>query len=121
MAHHPVDQHVGQRLRIRRALLGMSQADLANAVGLTFQQVHKYECGTNRMSARRLWQCSQILDVPVSYFFDDLPSDVTKAAKARISHGGQDRLTLESARRLSELPERERRAVHGLIKSLAAK
>ncbi|MHC4109069.1 MAG: hypothetical protein ACYSTY_13400, partial [Planctomycetota bacterium] len=67
------------------------------------------------------WQFSQALDVPVSYFFDDLPSDVANAASLPVSHAGQDRLTLESARLLAELPERERRAVHSLIKGLTAK
>lgn len=67
---NPVDAHVGGRLRLRRALIGMSQEKLAEAVGLTFQQVQKYERGTNRVSASRLYQFSKILDVPVSYFFD---------------------------------------------------
>ena len=70
---HPVDIHVGSRVRLRRRLLGMSQTDLGKALGLTFQQVQKYERGANRISASRLYQLSQILGVPVSYFFDDMP------------------------------------------------
>ncbi len=66
----PVDVHVGQRLRVRRSLQGMSQEKLANAINLTFQQVQKYERGTNRISAGRLYQFSKILDVPISYFYD---------------------------------------------------
>ena len=66
----PVDVHVGQRLRVRRSLLGLSQEKLAEAIGLTFQQIQKYERGMNRISAGRLYQFSRILDVPVAYFFE---------------------------------------------------
>ena len=69
---HPVDAHVGNRVRLRRTLLGMNQTQLGEALGLTFQQVQKYERGFNRIGASRLWQLSQILDVPVSFFFDEL-------------------------------------------------
>lgn len=65
-----LDRHVGKRLRVRRALLGISQEKLADAIGLTFQQIQKYERGTNRISASRLYQFSQILDVPVTYFYE---------------------------------------------------
>lgn len=65
-----MDIHVGQRIRVRRALLGLSQEKLAEAIGITFQQVQKYERGTNRVSAGRLFQLSSILEVPISYFFD---------------------------------------------------
>lgn len=68
---NPVDVHVGDRLRSRRNLLGVSQERLADAVGITFQQVQKYERGTNRISASRLWQFSKILNVSISYFFED--------------------------------------------------
>jgi transcriptional regulator with XRE-family HTH domain len=67
-----VDVHVGQRLRVRRSLLGLSQEKLAEAIGLTFQQVQKYERGMNRISAGRLYQFSKILDVPVAYFYEQL-------------------------------------------------
>lgn len=67
-----LDQHVGKRLRLRRALLGMSQEKLADRIGLTFQQIQKYERGTNRISASRLYQFSQILDVPVTYFYEQV-------------------------------------------------
>ncbi|MCB1556088.1 MAG: helix-turn-helix transcriptional regulator [Alphaproteobacteria bacterium] len=67
---NPVDVHVGIRIRMRRSLLGISQEKLAEAVNLTFQQIQKYERGTNRVSASRLYQFSKILDVPVSYFFE---------------------------------------------------
>lgn len=73
---HPVDVHVGTRLRQRRSLLGISQTKLGESVGLTFQQVQKYERGSNRVSSSRLFEFAQILDVPVSYFFDELPHNV---------------------------------------------
>ena len=67
---HPIDIHVGSRVRLRRNMLGLSQEKLAEAFGLTFQQVQKYERGTNRISASRLLEMSRALDVPVSFFFD---------------------------------------------------
>src|SRR5260370_8594786 len=73
---HPVDVHVGARMRQRRTLLGMSQAKLGNAVGLPFQQIQKYERGFNRIGSSRLFEFAKVLDVPVSYFFDEMPSNV---------------------------------------------
>jgi transcriptional regulator with XRE-family HTH domain len=71
----PVDVHVGNRIRARRLFLGMNQESLANALGLTFQQVQKYEGGANRVSASRLSAMAEILGVPISYFFGDLRPD----------------------------------------------
>src|SRR3982751_1631732 len=68
---NPIDVHVGARVRLRRTLLGLSQEKLGEAIGLTFQQVQKYERGANRIGASRLYQLSRVLDVPVSFFFDD--------------------------------------------------
>jgi transcriptional regulator with XRE-family HTH domain len=70
---NPVDQHVGSRVRLRRMLLGMSQERLGDSMGLTFQQVQKYEKGVNRIGASRLFQISKILDVPVQFFFEEAP------------------------------------------------
>ena len=70
----PVDVHVGARLRLRRNLIGMSQEQLGKASGLTFQQIQKYERGANRMGASRLYQIAQILNVPVGWFFEDMPA-----------------------------------------------
>ena len=72
---NPIDVHVGSRIRMRRLLLGMNQETLANALGLTFQQVQKYEGGANRVSASRLSAMAEILGVPISYFFGDLRAD----------------------------------------------
>ena len=73
-AINPTDKHVGSRLRMRRLMLDMSQTDIANALGVTFQQVQKYEKGTNRISASRLQHLSQILQVPVPFFFENGPA-----------------------------------------------
>ena len=69
---NPIDVHVGRRLRLRRTLLGMSQERLGQLLGLTFQQIQKYERGVNRIGSSRLYELGQILDVPVSFFFDDM-------------------------------------------------
>lgn len=74
---HPVDKIVGARIRIRRREVKLSQDDLAKALGLTFQQVQKYEKGGNRVSASKLYETAKILQVPISFFFDDLPDPVT--------------------------------------------
>ena len=84
----PVDVHVGSRVRLRRTLLGMSQDKLGKALSLTFQQIQKYERGANRIGSSRLYKLSQILDVPVSFFFDDMPSEVTGKAMG-MSEGGK--------------------------------
>jgi transcriptional regulator with XRE-family HTH domain len=82
-AINPTDKHVGSRLRMRRLMLGMSQTDVADALGLTFQQLQKYEKGSNRISASRLQHLSQILQVPVPFFFEGAPaaSGVPHAAR----------------------------------------
>lgn len=85
MAGHPVDVHCGMRVRQRRTLLGMSQEKLGEAVGLTFQQIQKYERGANRMGGSRLYEFSKVLDVPVSYFFDEMPVNVL------VGRGGRSR------------------------------
>jgi transcriptional regulator with XRE-family HTH domain len=72
---HPVDIHVGVRLRQRRNLVGLSQNKLSDSVGLTFQQIQKYERGANRISSSRLFEFAKVLNVPVSYFFDEMPSN----------------------------------------------
>src|SRR5450755_4457071 len=85
---NPIDKHVGSRVRMRRLMLEMSQSKLADALGLTFQQVQKYEKGSNRISASRLQHLSQILEVPVPFFFEgapvasDVPPSVRGTAKA---------------------------------------
>lgn len=90
---NPVDIHVGARLRFRRNLVGMSQEQLGRATGLTFQQIQKYERGANRMGASRLFQIARILDVPVSWFFDEMTDGVTGASRPKgFGEGGQSQL-----------------------------
>ncbi len=72
----PIDIHVGGRIRLRRTLMGMSQERLGEALGLTFQQVQKYERGVNRVGASRLFDLSRVLDVSISFFFDDMPEPI---------------------------------------------
>ncbi|HYG89139.1 MAG TPA: helix-turn-helix transcriptional regulator [Azospirillum sp.] len=79
---NPIDVHVGARLRLRRTLLGLSQEKLGDAVGITFQQLQKYERGANRISASRLFNLAQVLDVSVSFFFDDMSASGTKSKAA---------------------------------------
>ncbi|MCP4392941.1 MAG: helix-turn-helix transcriptional regulator [Alphaproteobacteria bacterium] len=69
---NPIDIHVGERVRLRRTLLGISQEKLGKAIGLTFQQIQKYERGQNRIGASRLWSISKVLNVPVDFFFEDM-------------------------------------------------
>ena len=83
----PVDVHVGARLRRRRTLLGMNQTKLGDAIGVTFQQVQKYESGANRIAASRLFDLSRMFEVPVEYFFDDMPTAV--AASSPTQGGGK--------------------------------
>ncbi len=123
-----VDQHVGDRIRFRRTLLGMNQEKLGEGLGLSFQQVQKYEKGADRVSASRLFQISKILNVPVPYFFDKLPAD--SAAHARRLRGDgkaipantlTSRETLRLIRAYYGLPSPAlRKIVFRLIGSLAA-
>lgn len=78
---NPVDIHVGSRVRLRRTMIGLSQEKLGEALGITFQQVQKYEKGTNRIGASRLQEISKVLETPVSFFFEDAPGQDSAAAK----------------------------------------
>ncbi|QQP92007.1 helix-turn-helix transcriptional regulator [Skermanella sp. TT6] len=84
-----IDAHVGARLRLRRLLLGISQEKLGDALGLTFQQIQKYERGANRVGASRLYDMSRVLDVPVAYFFDDMPDETAAVMSTRLSGGSR--------------------------------
>lgn len=128
----PVDVHVGGRVRLRRTMLGMSQEKLGNAIGLTFQQVQKYERGTNRIGSSRLYELSKVLDVPVSFFFDDMPDDVSSTgangAMVNVGAGGAayetdtlaKRETLELVRAYYKIRNTKvRKRVFELAKALA--
>ena len=85
--NNAIDMHVGKRVRLRRTLLGMSQEQLGGELNITFQQVQKYERGGNRISSSRSWDISQILDVPVNYFFDDMSEITMKSSPRKVSQG----------------------------------
>ncbi|WP_165188350.1 helix-turn-helix domain-containing protein [Caulobacter soli] len=115
-----IDVYLGKRLRRRRRLLGLTQQQLAGAVGVRFQQIQKYECGANRISAARLWQLSEALEVPVGYFYDGLSDRAAKEA-ATESEGGEmfaRKETLDLVRAYYLLGERPRRRLLDLAKSL---
>jgi transcriptional regulator with XRE-family HTH domain len=107
---HPVDVHVGQRLRLRRKLAGLSQTELGEKIGVTFQQLQKYESGANRISASRLFDLSRVLDVPVSYFFDEMTENVSGAGKTEAALSDEPNLmakreTLELARAYTRIAD----------------
>lgn len=81
-APNPIDIHVGGRVRLRRTLIGLSQGELGDRLGLTFQQIQKYERGANRISASRIFDMARVLNVPVSFFFDDMPDELKKWSPA---------------------------------------
>jgi transcriptional regulator with XRE-family HTH domain len=92
----PIDIHVGQRMRLRRTMLGKSQDQMARALGVSFQQVQKYERGTNRISASRLFDVSRFLSVPVGYFFEDLTRDAVAARDEEVKvHFAADETEIE--------------------------
>ena len=111
----PIDVHVGHRVRMRRTLLGMSQTALGDALDLTFQQLQKYERGVNRISAGRRYELGQVLEVPVSYFFDGLSDDVAaprgvrKASKPVEKDPMLKRETLELVRAYYRIADPEAR------------
>ena len=84
---HPIDVHVGARVRLRRTLLGMTQTDLGDALDMSFQQVLKYEYGTNRISASRLYDLSRVFDVSIEHFFEDIPAEVAASSPAAKKSG----------------------------------
>ena len=105
---NPVDVHVGTRMRLRRTLLGLSQEKLGAAIGLTFQQVQKYERGANRISASRLFDLARILDVPVSFFFDDMPDAVQSSSPSAVITGTASATSDPVARATRTWPEMAR-------------
>lgn len=114
-----VDEHVGERIRARRTELGLTQEQLANSLGISYQQVQKYETGANRVSAGRVYEMAQKLQIDVSFFFEGLePTSLSEP----LEHGGKHRSTIEMVRNFAEIDDPAVRAsVTGLIKSLAGK
>jgi transcriptional regulator with XRE-family HTH domain len=118
---HPVDVHVGKRIRHRRWLVGMTQQQLAEKVGIKFQQIQKYETGMNRVSASRLWDISEALAVPVSFFFEGL-DNVHVDGKIDGNAPGdilKDKEALELVRSYYAIPETQRRRLFELARVLS--
>ena len=116
-----IDLHLGKRLRRRRRLLGLTQQQLASAVGVRFQQIQKYECGANRISAARLWELAEALEVPINYFYEGLEAEAADAANDAVKRSEQvlaRKETLDLVRAYYKLGERPRRRLLDLAKSL---
>ena len=115
---HPVDIHVGQRVRQRRWMVGMTQQQLGNQVGIKFQQIQKYETGTNRISASRLWDIAMALEVPVQFFFEGIEgaADMTEGAQGDMI---TDKEALELVRAYYTIPENQRRRLFELARVLS--
>ena len=116
-----IDIHLGRRLRRRRRLLGLTQQQLAGACGVRFQQIQKYECAANRMSAARLWQLAEVLEVPVSYFYEGLAQAQRRAQASEGEPGGEmfaRKETRDLIQAYYQLGERPRRRLLDLAKSL---
>ena len=112
-----VDAHVGARIRERRTAMGLTQENLASALEISYQQVQKYEAGTNRVSAGRLYEISRKLDVDVSYFYEELDPDQDVAP---LHHGGKSRAVIELVQNFAGITNPDLRAsINGLVKSLA--
>ena len=113
-----IDIHLGRRLRRRRRILGLTQQQLAAACGVRFQQIQKYECAANRMSAARVWQLADVLEVPVSYFYEGLGQDssIDKDPEPPEPHTGEETKDLIQA--FYSLSERPRQRLLELAKSL---
>ena len=118
---HPVDEHVGKRIRQRRWLVGMTQQQLAEHVGIKFQQIQKYETGANRVSASRLWDIASTLDVSINFFFDGLQAEkgVKIQSDAMPSDLMSDKEALDLVRSYYAIPENQRRRLFDLARVLS--
>jgi transcriptional regulator with XRE-family HTH domain len=112
---HPVDIHVGKRIRHRRWMVGMTQQQLAARVGIKFQQIQKYETGMNRVSASRLWEIAGTLDVPVSHFFEGLADEAGSSGQDVLSN----KEAMELIRAYYSMPENQRRRLFDLARVLS--
>lgn len=119
---HPVDVHVGKRIRHRRWLVGMTQQQLAERVGIKFQQIQKCETGANRVSASRLWDIAEALDVPVSFFFEGIEHENAAEEGAAESVPADimgDKEALDLVRSYYAIPENQRRRLFELARVLS--
>jgi transcriptional regulator with XRE-family HTH domain len=115
---HPVDAHVGKRIRHRRWMVGMTQQQLADRVGIKFQQIQKYETGMNRVSASRLWDIADALEVSIAFFFEGL-DDVRESKTAIEGDILADKEALELVRTYYAIPEAQRRRLFDLARVLS--
>jgi transcriptional regulator with XRE-family HTH domain len=115
---HSVDVHVGKRIRHRRWMIGVTQQQLAERVGIKFQQIQKYETGMNRVSASRLWDIAEALQVPVSFFFEGLDA-AGKAQHANAQDLMSDKEALELLRSYYAIPEQQRKRLFDLARVLS--
>jgi len=113
---HPVDIHVGKRIRHRRWLAGMTQQQLAESVGIKFQQIQKYETGANRVSASRLWDIAASMDVDVSFFFEGLEKEQANSGTSDLLG---DKEALDLVRSYYAIPENQRRRLFELARVLS--
>ena len=115
-----IDVHLGRRLRRRRRLLGLTQQELAGACGVRFQQIQKYECAANRMSAARLWQLAEVLEVPVSYFYEGLTREQRESMEREVNgvESMASKETQDLIRAYYQLGERPRRRLLDLAKAM---
>jgi len=117
---HPVDVHVGKRIRHRRWMVGTTQQQLAESVGIKFQQIQKYETGMNRVSASRLWDIAAVLDVPISFFFEGLDSEKSEEFSGQTPADVlTDKEALELLRSYYAIPENQRRRLFDLARVLS--
>ena len=116
---HPVDVHVGQRVRQRRWMVGMTQQQLGDKVGIKFQQIQKYETGANRISASRMWDIANALEVPVSFFFEGMDGPLPGASESR-GDILTDKEALDLVRAYYSIPEAQRRRLFDLARVLSA-
>jgi len=117
---HAVDVHVGKRIRQRRWINGITQQQLAEAVGIKFQQIQKYETGMNRVSASRLWDISQVLEVPVSFFFDGIGETTVDGGAGNMPPDVLgDKEALDLLRSYYAIPENQRRRLFDLARVLS--
>lgn len=114
---HPVDVHVGKRVRHRRWMIGMTQQQLADSVGIKFQQIQKYETGMNRISASRLWDIARTLGVPISFFFEGLEGDSGTMAMDPDLLANKE--AMELVRAYFSIPEAQRRRLFDLARALS--
>jgi transcriptional regulator with XRE-family HTH domain len=129
---NPVDVHVGARIRLRRTMMGLSQSTLGEQLGLTFQQVQKYERGTNRVSSSRLFDLTRILNVPIAYFYDEMNGDIAKQSPGKLQGKAPTKLelnldpaakreTLELVRAYYRIPDQQvRQKLTNIIRAIAA-